>query len=358
MVNAINEVAPSVVPQPQTVILATGDPGFFGIASSITKRVNKDTVEIIPGVSTMQEAFARIKMPWDNAKFLSFHGRVMAMEGLMCEISAYSRIGIFTDHRNTPPTIAKALLEMGLSGYHAYVCEELGTEDERITEATLNEISKRSFSALNVLILIREHNPVEDIEHSPYGVFGMPDSEFVHRDGMITKEEVRSVVLGKLCLKEDSIVWDIGAGSGAVSIEASRIAKRGTIYALEKDEVSLKRIEENRKTFKANNLVVIAGEAPEPFDNIPMPDAVFIGGSGGRLKEIILYLAKNIKKGGRIVAAFTVMDNLMDTFEILKGEGMTPQIVQVSVSRSRPLSGKLSLKALNPVFIVSCRKGR
>src|SRR3989344_3823919 len=213
------------------VVLATGDPNFFGIADFIIKKTGRELVEIIPNVSTMQEAFARIKESWNDARFLSVHGRnkgqgargkgqeEIAIENIVDEIIKYSKVGIFTDPDNTPAKIAKALLNKDIDNYKAYVCEDLGTERERVTAGSLKQIIKKRFSPLNVMVLIRSQESgvrgqrekafhASRITHTHHGIFGIPDSSFSHSNGMITKEEIRVIAISKLKLKNKSIVWD------------------------------------------------------------------------------------------------------------------------------------------------------
>src|SRR3989304_8620910 len=276
-----------------SVVLATGDPNFFGIADFMIKNFGKNAVEIIPNVSTVQEAFARVKENWNDARFLSVHGRgevrseesgVRSEKGIIYKITCCNKVGIFTDPENTPSKIAKALIERGIKDYHAYVCEDLGTDNEKITEGTLAQITRKKFSPLNVMLLIRNQEPevgspkekafyASRITH--HGIFGIPNSEFSHSKGMITKEEIRVISLSKLKLKTDSITWDIGAGSGSLSIEAAMLTHNGKVFAIEKDVARIRHIEKNKKKFNAAKLEIIHKNAPDGLKNLPVPDAVF-----------------------------------------------------------------------------------
>src|SRR4030067_2203277 len=209
------------------VVLATGDPNFFGIADFIIKKIGRELVEIIPNVSAMQEAFARIKENWNDARFLSVHGRnaVRSSEfgvrsndliaGLASEIINYNKVGIFTDPDNTPARIANALLNKDIDNYKAYVCEDLGTEQERVTAGSLKQIIKKRFSPLNVMILIRsqeagvrrQREGLRTPNSELRTLFGIPDSSFSHSNGMITKEEIRVIAISKLKLQNNSIEW-------------------------------------------------------------------------------------------------------------------------------------------------------
>lgn len=330
-------------------VLATGDPCFFGIARFLLKRFGKERIEIIPGVTVMQEAFARIKETWEDARFFSLHGR-KDLNRVVEDICGWEKVGIFTDPDNTPSRIARTILERGGPSFRVYVCENLGMEDERIREGSLEEIAGMDFSPLNVMILLKE-------KPACISIIGIPEERFLRKEGMITKEEVRSVVMGKLSLFEDSVLWDIGAGSGSVGIEAARLARKGRVYAIERDREALSLIERNRRGFGLSNLTVIHGEAPEALKGLPRPDSVFIGGSGGRLREILLYVLKEVKRGGRIVANFATLDNLFQAIGLLKGEAIPFQIVEVSIRRGEGLGGMVRLKPLDPVFILTAEVG-
>ncbi len=341
------------------VILATGDPNLFGIAKRFIDEFGEDMIEIIPNVSTMQEAFARIKLSWEDAGFFSLHGRELRVDDIIKGIGFYKKIGIFTDRRNTPSRIAGALLDRGITGLKIYVCEEMGREEERVTEGRVDEIATKDFSPVNVMILVRDKDtdmPELDDRSASRQIFGIPDHLFSHREGVITKEEVRSVVLGKLRLRQDSILWDIGAGSGSVGIEAARIMGGGRVYAIEEDAHSISIIEKNVERFSVSNLVVVRGRAPEALKGLPEPDSVFIGGSGGVIDEILAYTVAHLKPEGRLVANFVTLENLSTALDILKKNGFSPEVVEIAVSRSEQVSDSLYLRALNPVFIFSVDK--
>ncbi|MBI5682653.1 MAG: precorrin-6y C5,15-methyltransferase (decarboxylating) subunit CbiE [Deltaproteobacteria bacterium] len=394
------------------VVLATGDPNFFGIADFILKRFGKDTIEIIPNASTMQEAFARIKENWNDARFLSVHGRgkvrslspqalsgdqkseVRGQKDIIDEISAYNKVGIFTDPQNTPSKIAKALLDKGIKDYTAYICEDLGTDRERITKGTLSLISKKDFSPLNVMILMRSQEsgvrsqkekavyashprykhsgagitPDTNIRGQAYhGSFGIPDSSFSHPNGMLTKEEIRIISLSKLKLKQNSIVWDIGAGCGSVSIESALLAKQGKVFAVEKDRKMITCIEKNKKRFNVKNMEVINGVAPSVLKGMPSPDAVFIGGGGKDIDRIIDVCAKRLKQGGRMVINAITIETLSTAAKSFKGLKWNTEVTSVNIAKTKPVPACLQqgdvadlhlFNAHNPVFIIVGEKNQ
>ncbi len=334
------------------VILASGDPNLYGIASYLTGKLGKDTVEIIPNVSAMQLAFARIKESWEDAVFASVHSR--PIEDIVETVRSNDKIGIFTDDEHTPATIARVLLEHGVDGYRAYVCQNLGREDEKVIETDLHGLCEMRFSPLNILILLREQS-----ETKPQQMMGIPDEEFHQRrprEGLITKHEVRAVSLAKMNLTNESVVWDIGAGSGAISIEASFLARRGRIYAIEKNDADVAIIKKNLRKFHVPNVKVVHTTAPDNLDELPAPTAVFIGGSGGRMTEILDFVSQRLKPGGRIVINIVALENLSSAVNALKARGFVTDVTLVSVARSTHVMELTRFEALNPVFVVAASK--
>ncbi|HXG42201.1 MAG TPA: precorrin-6Y C5,15-methyltransferase (decarboxylating) subunit CbiT [Dehalococcoidia bacterium] len=186
---------------------------------------------------------------------------------------------------------------------------------------------------------------------------GIPDDELLSQPpGVMTKEEVRAVALFKLRLRPDSLVWDVGAGSGSLALEAAVVAHRGHVYAVERRPQALAALRGNLQRFPRPNLTVVEGEAPEALDGLPAPDAVFVGGSGGRLAEILACAAQRLRPGGRIVVDLATLENLERARAALACLGLRFRVTEVQVARSRELGGLTGLEALNPVFIVSAWK--
>jgi len=203
----------------------------------------------------------------------------------------------------------------------------------------------KEFSPLNLLLLLREREPAR--------AFGIPEEEFAHRRGLITKQEIRAIALSKLRLFEGSTLWDIGAGSGSVSIEASFLARRGKVFAIEREPEQIKLLKENVRKFEAWNVEVIRAEAPEGLGELPDPDAVFIGGSGGRMEEILDIVCRRLKSGGRIVANAATLESVNAAVDGLKKRGFEVEIALVNVARSKAVADLTRLQALNPVFVIT-----
>ena len=368
------------------VVLATGDPNFFGIADFIIKKLGRELVEIIPNVSVMQEAFARIRENWNDARFLSVHGRgkvrsqesgVKSQKDIIDEIVCQNKVGIFTDPDNTPAKIAKMLFNKGVDNYKAYVCEDLGTEQERVTAGSLKRIIKKRFSPLNVMILIRsqesgvrgQREKLRTPNPELRTLFGIPDSAFSHSKGMITKEEIRVIAISKLKLKNNSIVWDVGAGCGSISIEAALLARKGKVFAIEKEKSRAMHIEKNKKRFAISNLEIIHRNAPDCLKELPMPDAVFIGGGGEDIGKILAVCSKKLTARGIIVVNAITLDTLKAATDFFKKSNWNSETVSVNIAKTKlvPASPRLNLSgaslrqgdiatlqffnAYNPIFI-------
>jgi precorrin-6Y C5,15-methyltransferase (decarboxylating) len=333
--------------QKRIVVLASGDPNFYGIAKYLTSKLGKDAVESIPNVSAMQVAFARIKESWDDAVFVSVHARPIA--DIVETVRASDKVSIFTDDEHTPAAIAEVLLENGVDGYRAYVCQDLGGQDEQVIETDLPGLRNTQFSPLNILILLREQSKTR-----PQPVLGIPEADFYRRrDGLITKQEVRAVSLAKMCLTDRSVLWDIGAGSGAISIEASCLVRKGRIYAIEKNNADVAIIKKNVRKFQAPNIEVVPAFAPEGLDRLPDPTTVFIGGSGGRMEEILDLVCQRLKPGGHIVINIVSLENLSTAVKALKARGFRPDVTLVNVARSTSVLELTRFEALNPVFVIT-----
>ena len=334
------------------VVLASGDPGLYGIADFLIRNLGRDAVEIIPNVSAMQWAFAKAKVSWNEARIVSSHGR--GMDNVLEAAKEADKIGIFTSDGEEPSKIAKLLLDSGLSDFTAFVCEDLGIDTEKVSEIPISDAVGRSFAALNVMVLVKNNPPASPLKlrGDQREVIGLPDSEFTHSKGLITKEEVRVVSLAKLRLRHDSVVWDIGAGSGSVGIEVARLCRNGKVFAIEKEPERVAHIRENIEKFSVKNLEVFEGKAPEGLDTFDDPDSVFIGGSGGNISDILDVVKTRLKPSGRIVINAITLETLHEATVGLKARGFDVDVVSLNIARSKDLIGMKMFEAENPVFII------
>lgn len=346
------------------VVLASGDPLFYGIGKYILSKVERDKVEILPFTSSMQLAFAKIKESWEDAHLVSLHAKPMDDLLNLIKTSEPKKIGLFTDDKNSPDHIANTLIEKELNGYQAYVCENLGAEDEKISSGSLQDISQEKFSSLNVMILIKrekQYIPKDaPLESNAKWSLGIPDLQFFQRTpekGLITKSEIRVVSLAKMKIQPDSTIWDIGAGSGSVSIESALLAPKGKIFAVEKNEEDYKLILKNVEKFKTTHVHAIHGLAPAALNSIPLdPDAVFIGGSSGNMYEILKVCSERLKPNGRIIVNVITVENLSEAWESLKKLGLKAEVNLLQISRSQPILDMTRFSALNPIFIITAKK--
>ncbi|MDP2719816.1 MAG: precorrin-6y C5,15-methyltransferase (decarboxylating) subunit CbiE [Dehalococcoidia bacterium] len=337
------------------VILASGDPNFFGISRTLGQQLGKEAIEIFPNLTSLQVAFARIKEPWDDAVLVSAHGRPLKS---VIEISRHNnKIGILTDKINTPAAIAASLLTSGLDHFQAFVGQDLGGVNEKVFPISLKELRNAEIPSPNVVILIT--SPKHRKQFPKKTVLGIPDNTF-HREraGLITKMEVRVISLAKMQLAPTDVVWDIGAGSGSVAIEAAGLCKDGTVYAIEKSAKAVDMITLNKIKFGVTNMELVAGEAPEALNNLEPPDAIFIGGSGGRLPDILAISVNKLKRGGRLVLNIATLENLETALNYFRQRNLPVDITLVNIAKSRNMSDKKRFKPSNPVFVVSARKGK
>lgn len=334
------------------VVLASGDPNFFGIAGYLAQKLGRDALEVIPNVSSVQLAFARLRTAWHDAALLSAHGRPAS--DLADAVRRAGKAAILTDDEHTPAELAQRLLQEGLRGYQAHVCENLGGADERIVSCPLEDLPGRSFAPLNVLVLIREGDGRCGDAGTPHWGLGIPDDEFHQRKpkrGLITKAEVRVVSLAALGLRPDSVVWDIGAGTGSVAIEAAGLAPRGRVFAVEKNAEDVENIRLNAAKF-GRAVEVLHARAPDGLDGWPDPDAVFIGGSGGELEELLDVCAARLRPGGRIVVNAATIETLHRACDGLRRRGFGVDVTLLQVSRSAPILDMTRFEAFDPVYVI------
>jgi len=342
---ALEKIA-EIADSSKIAVLAGGDPLFFGIGRTLCKRFGRDSIQIYPAVSSMQKAFARFRIPWDDALFLSVHGR--DPKGLAAKIGSRTKVFLLTDGKNSPDRIAANLLssmgEKEAADCRIYVAEKLDLPDEHLTRGTPQEISGGIFSDLSVMIIIIPKKK-RDCR------FGLKEQEITHSRGLITKSEVRAATLHALRLPDSGVFWDIGAGSGSISIEAAGMLPNLEIYAVESKAEQMANILVNKAKFSTFALTPIHGIAPEALERLPNPDRVFIGGSGGNLKEILNCCAGRLKPNGIVVINGVLEKTRLQTPEILHRLGFEVAISTVMVSRSTyPEEHPV---ALNPIAIIT-----
>lgn len=331
-----------------TVILVSGDPLFYGLGSVLAKKL---PLEIYPYTSSVQLAFSKMQESWQDAYIVSLHGR--SIQGFAQRIDGRKKIAILTDEKNSPQAIAKYLKKFGMTEYDAFVAENMQGEDERCRFFTLDEMEQSSFLPLNVVILKQR----EAVERASLGI---SDDSFVQRKpdkGLITKKEIRTLCIQELELKENSIVWDIGTCTGSVAIEAAKIAREGAVYAIEKNEGDLENCLENQLKHRTDFTAVL-GKAPERLDEFPDPHAIFIGGNGGNMELLLEACLSRLQPNGRLVMNIATIENLAEAMQHLKNLGCEVSILQAQISKSKPILHLTRFEPLNPIFIVTAKKGK
>ena len=335
-------------------VLASGDPLFFGIGARVAKAVGGEHVEFLPAPSSVQWAFAHTGIAWDDAALLSLHGR--PAEGFCAQLRSVRKVAVLTDAENSPPRLATRLLEHGELDWQAWVCERLSGPKQRVRQFSLQQLAEeRDVDPLNVLLLRR----TDEAWRAPPAIPYLAEQEFAKRMpklGLITKREVRLLSLAALQIRPDSVVWDIGAGSGAVAVEAALLAPRGKVFAIEVDPEGLAICGENVRAHGVDNVRVIAGRAPEALLGLDAPDAVFVGGSKGSMGAIVDAALSALKPGGRLVINAITLENVAEGYAALKARGAEPEVTLVQISRGAALAHYQRYEALNPVHILAAGK--
>lgn len=340
------------------VLVATGDPLFYGMARYLCDRLGKDRFEILPHVSTMQLAFARIKETWEEAFLTNLATHPLA--SVLGPIRTAETVGLFPSESEPPPKIARDLLARGIDYFRIYVCENLGAPDERVTQGELGDIAEMEFSPLSVVILRRKPgSPDQQRPAGRFRTFGNPDDLFAQsrpKSGLITQAEVRAVALSQLDLRPGSIVWDVGAGSGSVAIEAAQLSHPGQVFAIEQDAADYHLVLANAQSFGVQNLKAVHGVAPAVFSGLPAPDAIFVGGTGHEVSRLLGTSFQALRPGGRLVANVATLESLNATYKELKELAGSVQVLLLNVARGVDQLETLRFEAVNPTFLLTVYK--
>lgn len=331
------------------LVLATGDPLFFGIARRILDTFPHHEVEVHPALSSMQLAFARFKIPWDDTRFISLHGR--EMYGLAEKVLYHSKVFFLTDGRNSPDSIATRLLESCdaelLLDVRCYVGECLGSSRERLSSGSLQEIGAQSFQQPNVMILLNPHGEGEELRVPG---FGLKENEIVHSRGLLTKNEVRAAAIHSLRLSNKGTLWDVGAGSGSVGLEAARIFPSLHVISIEKEAQQWQNIRQNILKYKVFNMQLLQGTAPNVLLDLPRPERIFVGGSGGNLESILRHCVSVLPPGGIIVVTAVIAKTAAMAPQVLYELGLEVEIVDIAVGR-RAYPSREEVR-FNPIKII------
>lgn len=326
------------------VLVYSGDTGFYSGASSMMEKLEALGVRarVLPGLSSIQLLAAALGRPWQRWNLVSAHGRT-------CDPVAECMQGrptfFLTGGSEDPATLCAQLAAEGFGDVQGVVGQCLGTPEEKLFRGSVKELAAGRFNSLSVLL-------VEAAEVLPRRAPGLPDEAFERGDVPMTKQEVRAAVLAKLAVRPEDILWDVGAGTGSVSVELALAAPRGRVYAVECRPEGCALIKANREKFRTRNLVLVEGLAPAALSDLPAPDAVFIGGSKGSLAAIVdAALDKN--PDARICVSAIALESLSAAVAALTARGRTVQVSQIAVSRAKAVGGLHLMMAQNPIYLIT-----
>ena len=326
-------------------VLLSGDLGFYSGAAGLRDKLTECEVISIPGISSLSYFCAKLGTTWQDVHLASAHGRSHNSIG---EIRSSKRTFLLTGGSANAASICREMTKCGLGNLKVSVGENLGYPHERIITGTAAEVGREQFADLSVM-LVENERPVAREFNAP----SLRDDMFLRGKAPMTKQEIRALAISKLQLKADHVLWDVGAGTGSVSIEGALAVPAGRVYAIEKKADALALLAANKEKFAVSNLEIIAGEAPDALTGVPIPDRVFLGGTSGNLGEIMnAVLARNHL--ARFVVTAVTLETLQEAvtqFEVL--EMTDVEIIQVAVTRTREVGAYHMLEAANPVWMIS-----
>ncbi len=336
------------------IIVVTGDPGLYSFMEYLKLNLKEVEIEVLPGISSFQYLCSKLKMSWDDVYITSLHGRENS--GFVDIVKSNRKTAVFTGGANSPDKVCKRLLENRIENVLVTVGENLSYENERIVAGTPEEITKLNFESLSIMII--ENN--DKINKSQNGIgkctIGIPDGEFIRGNVPMTKEEIRTISISKLRLKPNSVVFDIGAGTGSVSMECGLICSKGKVFAVECNPEGIDLIKRNKEKFNIENLFLIEGKAPEVLNNDIQPDRVFIGGTKGNMDNILKWAAGFDKNIIVVINSITI-ESTYEAMESLEKNGFENiEIINISISKSMKAGNKHLMKAINPVYIITAEK--
>jgi precorrin-6Y C5,15-methyltransferase (decarboxylating) len=325
-------------------VLASGDPGFFGIVRALAERLGPERLDVRPAASSVAVAFARLGLPWDDAVVVSAHGREPS--AALAAALRHPKVAVLTSPDAPPSWFAR---ELAGSGRRLVVAERLGTADERISEG-----ADGGHAEPNVLLVLDPDAPLRRARvwppRTPAG-WALADDAFEHRAGMVTKAEVRALALARLGPGTGDLVWDVGCGSGSVAIECARLGAAAIAIDHDADAVAL-----TARNAAAHAVPVrtVHGAAPGALADLPDPDAAFVGGGGDDLDAILDVCVARARRA--VVVTLALVERAGPTLERLRAAGLEADATLLQASRLRPLAGGHRLAAENPVVVVWGRR--
>ncbi|MEG0391914.1 MAG: precorrin-6y C5,15-methyltransferase (decarboxylating) subunit CbiE [Anaerovoracaceae bacterium] len=331
----------------ETAVLMSGDVGFYSGAKKLVELVEQDqdyAVELVPGISSLQYFSAKLNLPWSDIHVVSLHHHG---ENFIGAIQSQEKVFLLTGGERTVAYVCNALVEAGLEHTLVHVGQRLSYEEEKIVEGSPKELAQGSFDPLSVM-LVENPAPIRKQKETP----GIPEEEFIRGKVPMTKTEVRSVALSKLGIQKNSIVYDVGAGTGSVSVEAAMQAIEGCVYAVEVNPEGTALIEKNKEKFGLSNLQIIQGKAPQVLMDLPAPDQVFIGGTKGQINNILALIAQKNPHATVVIDAIA-LESVVSSITALKNNGFNQvDVTQLMVSKAKEVGPYNMMIGQNPVYII------
>lgn len=337
----------------RAAVVLSGDPGFYSgarkLLAQIEERQRKEPdlqmeTQVLPGISALSYFFSKLQMPWENVHFLSLHGQEANLIGA---VRTHERVAALAGRAEDIRRVCRELIEYGYGDLMMHIGSNLSYPEEQIRTGSVREL--QDYEGEDLAVFVIEHPEGRNCVVTP----GIPDDAFLRARVPMTKEEVRTVSLAKLRLRRDSVVYDIGAGTGSVSVEAALLANEGKVYAVEVNEEGVRLIEENCRKLQAGNVQIVSGEASQVLAELPAPDCVFIGGSKGKLREILLLTGKK-NPCVRVVVNAITLETVGEVLSCIKELPTTEEeVLQLSVSKSKSVGDYHMMQGQNPIYIIS-----
>lgn len=330
-------------------VLADGDGLFFGIGKTLLARFGPQALRFHPNVTTVAVACSRLGRPWDNLPVVSLHGRSDATP-LFAALARHGAVAVYTDAANGPAGIAAALLHRGGDAFAMTICENLGLPGERIRRLLLPEAAQVQTAALSLALIERTAPPAVPLH------LGLADDALARDDAVFTKAPARAVSLAALAARPGHVVWDIGAGTGAVALEASLLNAPGPVFAVERDPARQAHLAANVRRTGALTVCPVLAAAPDGLEALPDPDRAFVGGGLSGNPGLLPELCRRLAPGGRMVVNAVLLGSLASALDVLAAHGLEVTVTQIQAARAMPIARDLRLAADNPVFIVTAAK--
>ncbi|MDD7515682.1 precorrin-6y C5,15-methyltransferase (decarboxylating) subunit CbiE [Ruminococcus flavefaciens] len=323
------------------VVLMSGDCGFFSGAKKLSAKLCNTDTEIISGISSPVYFLSKLKKDWSDCNFVSLHGQ---NANIVRNVSSHEKTFFLLGGEMTVSRLCRRLCDYGMDDISVYIGEDLGYENERISCGKASEFLNHAASELCVLL-------AENPNYERHIRCGIDDEEFIRGKVPMTKKEIRANVVTGLEIGKNDVCWDIGCGTGSVSVEMALQCINGRVYSIDKNQEAVALTAENRRKFGCDNIDIIEGDAAEKAAGLPAPDCVFIGGSSGELEEII-HIALTKNSNLQLTINSVSLETLSESIRIFDKYGIEAEITQIAVTRTRKIGRHTMMSAENPVFII------